>query len=59
MIIRKWGNIKTEYMLFKKFIGNKEQNTWSQSINGQNRKELIKLILKMGIHSASFTAIEI
>lgn len=25
--MREWGNIKTEYMLFKKFIGNKEQNT--------------------------------
>lgn len=57
MIIREWGNIKTEYMLFKKFIGNKEQNTWPHSINGQNRKELIKLILKMGKHSPSFTAI--
>lgn len=58
-MIEKEETLRLNTCYLKKFIGNKEQNTWPHSINGQNRKELIKLILKMGKHSPSFTAIEI
>lgn len=44
-------------MLDEEFIGNKGQNTWSQAINGQGTKEVIKVILKMEKYSHSVIGI--